>query len=167
MEKKTTEVKEMGIKKIKLTKGEIVQELDLLRSLKAWFTLSKDGALAFMKDIASFGKVTKEVEDTIKVYIDAIRTEEFITKTKTIEDIKHKPLEEQTDEEKASVQEFEEAIKRLDKEVNDLKNSLLAESTSIEIFCLSFDDFYEIMKQEQNKEVNGYGYEVLYKTFVN
>lgn len=151
---------------LKLTKGEASQIADLLRNTKSWFTLSKDGALAFMKNIVEFGKVSKEVEEVLKVYIDGIRTEAFIKESAEVETLKGKSVEIQTDKEKIKIEKFDNKIKEFDKEINSLKTKLLAETISINVCKFDFDDLYEIMHQSQNKEINGYGYEILYTIFV-
>jgi len=167
MEKKAKQIEKCEeVKQVKLTKEEIIQIANLLRTIKAWFTLSKEGALAFMKNTISFGKVTKEVDEVIKVYIDAIRTPDFIKESENVEKLKAKSAEEQTDDDKNIINVFDEKIKKLDLEINDLKIKLLKESVDIEINYFSFNDLYEIMKQKENKDINGYNYEILYETFI-
>ena len=152
--------------KTKLTKGQIAQFVEVIRSIKGFNKMTPEGALNIVKNGISFGKIAKESEETLKTLMEGLRTDEYVGLSESAEKIKKIAEEDRTDTDNETLENFDKLNKSATKELNFLNEKLAKEVVDIEILKISEEDFKAIIKHEKNQDIIEYGFELLFTTFV-
>jgi len=152
-----------------LTMADAINFIEILRSIKSYTGLTPEGGLILLKNSALIGRIVKEhVEEPVKELVDKLRTDEFVKLEEPAERIKAKKDTERTDEEKATLKEYEDVSKKIVKEVNATRDLILKDQVTIApILKISEKDFSVLMMNEKNNDnITVIGFELLYEHFV-
>lgn len=155
--------------KKEMTKGEVVMLMNIMRSVKDFKGLSKDGRMSFVENMIALGEVEEKVNKTLSKHMDLLRTDELMSLAAEVQQLREREQagETLTEEEKGKMFEFEKTEAMANIQYNEIVSRVYSEKVQAILFPITRDDFMNLMDSDANAGITPEGYAAAAKYLIS